>query len=98
MSDTSIKSKNVSKVDKPSMYKVIFHNDDYTPAILVTDLLKKYFGKTTDQANAITNAIHKGNKGIAGAYTKDIAETKAAGARAEARTKGSPLKISVEKE
>ncbi len=98
MSDTSIKSKDDIKVGRPSMYKVIFHNDNYTSAEFVASMLQKHFGKTKSQADAITTVIHKGNKGVAGTYTKDIAETKATQVKTEARTQGFPLKITVEQE
>lgn len=98
MSDVKIKSKDDIKVERPSMYKVIFHNDNYTTVEFVALILQKYFGKTKLQADVITTSIHKGNKGLAGVYTEDIAETKAAQVKMETKAYGFPLKVTVERE
>ena len=64
------------RVQKPKKYKVVFHNDDYTPMDFVVILLAKVFRKNMDDAFSIMMSVHEKGKGIAGVYSKEIAETK----------------------
>lgn len=83
---------------KPNMYKVIFNNDDATPADFVKDLLKAVFHHSDDGAENITMEIHEQGKGIAGVYTFEVAEQKHNEATYIARTNGHPLNINLESE
>ena len=65
------------KLEKPKKYHVFILNDDYSRWDFVVDMLMKIFGQSEDQANCTTRTIHTKGKGLAGTYTKDIAETKA---------------------
>ena len=87
-----------TKLQPPTMWKVIFHNDDYTPMDLVIDILKKIFKHTETSAKDITMEIHNTGAGIAGVYTYEIAEQKGIDATFIARENGAPLKITVEEE
>jgi len=98
LSDTSILSKDVTEVKRPSMYKVIFHNDDYTPWNFVAGVLVAFFDKTQEQAIAVTNAVHEQGKGLAGVYTKDIAYSKIEKGMTAAKEFGFPLRIEAEEE
>lgn len=98
MSDTSILSKDETKVEKPSMYKVFFWNDDYTPWNFVAGVLVAFFNKTEEEAVAVTNEVHKKGKGLAGVYSKDIADTKVYQSKTAAKDFGFPLKVTAEKE
>ena len=86
------------KLQKPSKYNVIFHNDDYTPMIFVAAVLMTVYKRNNDTAWAITNDIHVKGKGIAGGpYSKEIADTKANMTMSYARNSGFPLLATVEK-
>ncbi len=61
----------------PSLYKVVMHNDDYTPMEFVVYVLEQFFGHGREKATQIMLAIHTQGKATCGIYTKDIAETKA---------------------
>jgi len=83
---------------KPSMYKVIMLNDDYTPMDFVVELLERFFQHNDESAMRIMLAIHQTGVGICGIYPKDIAETKVMQVEAHCRQHGHPLCCSVEKE
>lgn len=57
-------------------YAVIFKNDDFTPMDFVMFIFQKYFNKSPEDSYTITMEIHNNGQGIAGFYTKEIAETK----------------------
>lgn len=83
-------------VRRPSMYAVILHNDDYTPAELVAELLKKFFGKSLQDAVAIMMEAHTQDKARVGIYPKDVAETKISNAMAFAHAHEFPLLLTSE--
>mgnify|MGYP001217846172 CR=1 FL=1 len=83
---------------EPSMWKVIFHNDEITPMQFVTQCLIEIFNKTEDQAVNLVKSIHEKGKGVAGVYPYDIAETKSIEATEVARSNNYPLKVSIEQE
>ena len=60
----------------PRKFKVIYHNDDYTPIEFVSWTLQAFFNKTEEKANSLTLEIHKSGRAIAGIYDMQIAETK----------------------
>jgi ATP-dependent Clp protease adaptor protein ClpS len=60
----------------PSMWRVIMHNDDYTPLEFVVELLQVVFGKSLEEAVVLTTLIHNTGKAQVGVYTKEIAVTK----------------------
>ena len=93
------REKEKQKVKPPSKYKVIFHNDDYTPMDFVVITLVVVFRKSPVEAHQIMMNVHEKGRGIAGGpYSKEIAETKANKAMAFARQEGHPLKVTFEKE
>ena len=65
-----------NKTKRPSMYKVILLNDDYTPMDFVIFVLKKFFRKSDVEATSIMLQVHNQGSGLAGIYTAEIAETK----------------------
>lgn len=85
-------------ITKPNMYKVVFNNDDSTPADFVKELLKAIFHHDDARAANITTEIHEQGKGIAGVYTFEVAEQKHQEATYVARTNGHPLNINLESE
>ena len=66
------------ELKKPSMYKVVLLNDDYTPMEFVVNLLEKLFGLDREKATRIMLQVHSHGKGVCGTYTYEIAETKVA--------------------
>lgn len=76
MSQISIMNKNKKEVTMPKWYNVILHNDDVTPFQYVQLVLITLFEKNEKEALDITNSIHKTKGGIAGTYSKEIAQEK----------------------
>ena len=66
------------ELKKPSMYKVVLLNDDYTPMEFVVSLLEKLFGLDREKATRVMLQVHTHGKGVCGIFTYEIAETKVA--------------------
>lgn len=81
------------KTKRPRRFKVLIYNDDYTTMDFVEYVLIKHFHKSPAEATHVTLQVHHRGVGIAGIYTKDVAETKVAEATAEARANEMPLKL-----
>lgn len=94
----NVVEKSKIKVKKPSLYKVIMHNDDYTTMEFVLAVLVNIFKKDLGEANKIMMDVHKKGVGIAGIYTYDIAVTKVTKAMNLAKEEGFPFKLTIEKE
>ena len=86
------------QIQEPSLYKVLLHNDDYTTMDFVIMVLETVFNKNSSEATRIMLNVHQQGIGIAGVYTRDIAETKVAVVHDIARKNEFPLKCSLEKE
>lgn len=86
------------KTKKPSMYKVLLLNDDYTPMEFVTHVLEKFFNKTRQEATEIMLHVHRRGVGVAGIFTYEVAETKVARVMDFARQNEQPLQCTMEKE
>ena len=86
------------RIQRPRRYKVIMHNDDYTPMDFVVEVLEQIFFKSPPEATRIMLTVHKTGKGIAGVYTKEIADTKTNHTMQIAREHGYPLTLSTEPE
>jgi ATP-dependent Clp protease adaptor protein ClpS len=77
-------------------YQVVMHNDDYTTMEFVVAMLMKHFHKPPAEALHVMLLVHHKGAGIAGVYTRDVAETKVAEVTDEARQEGMPLLLTVE--
>ena len=86
------------KTKKPSMYKVLLLNDDYTPMEFVVHILEKFFQKNREEATDIMLHVHRRGVGICGIYTYEVAETKVAQVMDFARANEQPLQCTMEKE
>src|ERR1700730_8598902 len=86
------------KVKKPSMYKVLMLNDDYTPMEFVVHVLQRFFSKTTEEATRIMLHVHQKGVGVCGVFTFEVAETKVAQTMDLARKNQHPLQCTLEKE
>ena len=82
---------------RPNMYKVLLHNDDYTPQEFVVGILETIFSKNHADAIDIMLAVHEKGIGVCGLYPFEVAETKAAQVTEIAREQEHPLKCTVEK-
>ena len=86
------------KTKKPSMYKVLMLNDDYTPMEFVVHVLERFFGKSQEDATRIMLHVHNHGVGICGVYTYEIAETKVTQVVDFARQNQHPLQCTMEKD
>ena len=87
-----------TKTKKPSMYKVIMLNDDYTPMEFVVHVLQKFFGRSSGEATQIMLNVHQRGVGVCGIYSFEIAESKAQKTIDYARKNDHPLQLQLEKE
>ncbi len=91
-------TKTDSDVKKPSMFRVILHNDDITPRDFVITVLKKFFGKNDDSASMIMYAAHRNGHSLVALLTLEMAETKTQQALSYSRKHLYPLTFSIEEE
>jgi ATP-dependent Clp protease adaptor protein ClpS len=85
------------RVAEPPMYKVLLHNDDYTSMDFVVMILEVVFHKDRGEAARIMMNVHRQGVGVAGIFTRDVAETKAAVVHELALRSEFPLKCTLEK-
>ena len=90
----------IEKIDTklPSLYKVIFFNDDVTPMGFVVEVLCNIFKKTKEDAIRLMLEIHHTGSGVAGVYIKSIAESKVTMVREISIKANYPLTVTMEKE
>lgn len=81
---------------KPSMYRVVLLNDDYTPMEFVIDVLMMFFSMNQEKSTQVMLSVHTQGKGVCGVFTKDVAETKAAQVNQFSRENKHPLLCEVE--
>jgi ATP-dependent Clp protease adaptor protein ClpS len=89
--------KNEVKAKRPSMWNVVFYNDDYTSMEFVAYVLTRVFHRSTEDALALTLAVHTQGKGIAGTYTFEVAEQKQCEVLLMAKIEEHPLRVEVER-
>jgi len=91
-----VKEKPKTKIRKPQLFHVILYNDDYTTMEFVVHVLQAIFQKGPAEAFRIMIDVHRRGRGVCGAYTYEIAETKVATVHEMARGEGFPLRAGVE--
>jgi ATP-dependent Clp protease adaptor protein ClpS len=96
--DMGLATKTRPKTKKPSLYKVIMLNDDYTPMEFVILVLQEFFRKSQEEATQIMLHVHQRGVGVCGVYTYEVAETKATQVMDLARKNQHPLQLQLEKE
>jgi len=96
--DTGVVTRTRPKTKKPSMYKVLLLNDDYTPMEFVVHVLQKFFHKNSEDAARIMLHVHQNGVGICGVYPFDVAETKVTQVIDYARQNEHPLQATLEKD
>jgi ATP-dependent Clp protease adaptor protein ClpS len=92
-----VKEEIEEELKEPDMYNVVLHNDHYTTMEFVVEVIMKVFHKEFIEASKIMLDVHKKGKGIIGVYTYDIASTKVSQVRQMAKSRGFPLKCTMEK-
>lgn len=95
-SDTAVLERTKNKVQEPTLYKVLLHNDDYTTMQFVMEVLESVFDKSPAEAFRIMMNVHLHGMGTCGTYSHEVAETKVAAVHDEARGSGFPLRASLE--
>ena len=85
------------KIKRPSMWNIVFYNDDYTSMDFVEFVVKTVFHRSVLDALAFTLAVHTKGKGIAGTYTFEIAEQKQCEVLLMAKIEEHPLRVEVER-
>ncbi|MEE2525145.1 ATP-dependent Clp protease adapter ClpS [Hyphobacterium sp. HN65] len=95
---TGVATRTRPKTKKPSMYRVIMLNDDFTPMEFVVEVLMRIFNKSPEEATQIMLHVHQNGVGVCGVFTFEIAETKVAQVMDLARRAQHPLQCTMEKE
>jgi ATP-dependent Clp protease adaptor protein ClpS len=85
------------RTKKPSMYKVIMLNDDYTPMEFVILVLERFFSKSHEESTQIMLHVHQKGVGVCGVFTYEVAETKVQQVMDLARQHQHPLQCTLEK-
>lgn len=95
---TGVITRTQTKTKKPSMYKVLLLNDDYTPMEFVVHVLQVFFNKGAEDATRIMLHVHQKGVGVCGVYTYEVAETKVTQVMDFAKKNGHPLQCTLEKD
>ena len=96
--DQGVAVKSRSKTKKPSMYRVLMLNDDYTPMEFVVHVLEHFFNKSHEEATQVMLHVHQKGAGVCGVYTYEIAETKVNQTMDLAQQNQHPLQCTIEKD
>jgi ATP-dependent Clp protease adaptor protein ClpS len=96
--NTGLAVKSRPETKKPSMYRVLLLNDDYTPMEFVVHVLENFFNKSREEATRIMLHVHRKGVGLCGVFTFEVAETKVAQVMSAARKHQHPLQCTLEKE
>ena len=94
---TGIATRTRTRTKRPSMYRVLLLNDDYTPMEFVVHVLERFFHKNREEATAIMMHVHRKGVGVCGVYPYDVAETKVVQVIDFARKHQHPLQCTMEK-
>jgi ATP-dependent Clp protease adaptor protein ClpS len=86
------------KLQRPRMWRVLLHNDDYTTQDFVVWILETIFRKPRAEAFAIMMSVHRSGLGVAGVFTHDVAETKVKATQRLAEEHEFPLLVTMEPE
>ena len=95
---TGVVVKTKPKTKKPSMYKVLMLNDDYTPMEFVVLCLQRFFRMNMEEATRVMLHVHQKGVGVCGVFSYEVAETKVAQVVETARRHQHPLQCTMEKD
>lgn len=96
--DGAVLTERKTKIEKPKLYKVVLHNDDFTTMDFVVYILVSVFLRSEIEAFAIMLKVHNDGVGVAGIYPHEIAVMKAEKAMNIARNREFPLLCTVEED
>jgi len=96
--EVGVLTRSGAKLQKPSMYRVLLLNDDFTPMDFVVHVLERFFSKNKQEATEVMLQVHRRGVGICGVYTYEVAETKVNLVMDYARKNEHPLQCTMEKE
>ena len=97
-SGVATQTRKKEQLKKPPLFKVLFHNDNYTTMEFVVWVLHTVFHKSESDSYAIMLNVHKNGFGVAGVFSKEIAETKIEKTHALAKEHEFPLRLTMEPE
>ncbi len=97
-SGSAVVTQTKAKTAKPSLYRVLILNDDYTPMEFVVYVLERFFNKSREDATRIMLHVHQNGVGVCGVFTYEVAETKVAQVIDAARRHQHPLQCTMEKD
>ena len=95
--EEGVATKTRDKTKKPSMYRVLLMNDDYTPMEFVVSILMSIFKMNQEQATQVMLNVHQTGIGVCGVYTFEVAETKVTQVLDAAKRHQHPLQCTLEK-
>ncbi len=95
---TGVATRTLPKTKKPSLWKVLILNDDYTPMEFVVYVLERFFNKNQEDATRIMLHVHQKGIGVCGIFPYEIAETKVTQVIDFSRQNEHPLQCTMEKE
>ena len=95
---TITESREDQKLQRPRLWRVLLHNDDYTTQDFVVWVLETIFHKARGDAFSIMMSVHQSGMGLAGIYTHDVAETKVKATKQLAEEHEFPLLVTMEPE
>lgn len=94
---TGLVTKTRPKTKRPSLYKVLLLNDDYTPMDFVVVVLQQFFAMDLERATQVMLHVHTRGRGVCGLYTREVAESKVAQVNEFSRMNQHPLLCTMEK-
>ncbi|HEX6124943.1 MAG TPA: ATP-dependent Clp protease adaptor ClpS [Pyrinomonadaceae bacterium] len=96
--ETDVLTESETKLEKPKLFKVLLHNDDFTTMEFVVFVLEYVFNRTTAEAFSVMLKVHQEGLGVAGVYPYEIASMKAEKTMNLARAREYPLLCTVEED
>jgi ATP-dependent Clp protease adaptor protein ClpS len=92
------KKQRAKQIERPKRYKVLLHNDDYTTMEFVVWVLQSVFHHDESTALEIMLHVHRNGLGVAGVYSREIAEARVSQVESMARQHEFPLRCSLEED
>jgi ATP-dependent Clp protease adaptor protein ClpS len=96
--ESEVLTEQETKLEKPKLFKVLLHNDDFTTMDFVVFILQYVFSRDDAEAITIMLKVHNEGVGVAGVYPYEIAKTKSEKTMNLARAREFPLLCTVEAE
>lgn len=94
---TGVVTRTRTETRKPSLYKVLLLNDDYTPMEFVVHVLQRFFRMSMEDATRVMLHVHQRGVGVCGIFTYEVAETKVTQVMDFAKQHQHPLQCTLEK-